>query len=81
MTDVDVANQIFGTYTATRRAGDNSSEDAPAHTEDEHTLMQRGSDIDFLRRLARRTGRWCRVTCADQPGQRIGYFATPSLTG
>ena len=24
--------------------------------------------MDFLRRLARRTGRWCRVTCTDTPG-------------
>lgn len=77
--DVDVANQVFQTYGYTP-AGDNGSESAPAHTDDEHTLMQRGSDADFLRRLARRTGRWFRVTCADKPGQRTGYFATPSLT-
>ena len=43
--------------------------------------MQRGSDIDFLRRLARRTGRWCRVACADAGRPADGYFATPSLTG
>jgi phage protein D len=79
LSDVDVANQIFQTYDYTP-AGDNSAESAPAHTDDEHTLMQRASDADFLRRLARRTGRWFRVTCADQPGRRTGYFATPSLT-
>jgi hypothetical protein len=79
LSDVDVANQIFGTY-GYPAADDNGSEHAPGHTDDEHTLMQRGSDADFLRRLARRTGRWFRVTCAGQPGQRTGYFATPSLT-
>ena len=51
------------------------------HTEDGHTLMQRDSDIEFLRRLARRTGRWCRITCDGQPGVRTGYFAAPSLDG
>ncbi|KQY23012.1 hypothetical protein ASD16_10485 [Cellulomonas sp. Root485] len=80
MSDVDVASAIFQSYGATP-APQNSSEDAPVHTEDEHTLMQRASDIDFLRRLARRTGRWCRVTCADKPGVRTGWFAAPSLDG
>jgi hypothetical protein len=77
--DVDVANEIFQSY-GYRSSDDNSAESAPSHTDDEHTLMQRGSDADFLRRIARRTGRWFRVTCADQPGDRIGYFASPSLT-
>ncbi len=40
----------------------------PSHTEDTHSLMQRGSDIAFLRMLARRSGKVCRVACADQPG-------------
>lgn len=79
MTDSDVAAAIFGSYGASP-SPDNSTDPSPAHTDDEHTLMQRASDIDFLRRLARRTGRWCRVTCAGQPGVRTGYFATPSLT-
>jgi phage protein D len=79
MTDSDVAAAIFGNYGAAP-SPDNNPDPSPAHTEDEHTLMQRASDIDFLRRLARRTGRWCRVMCADKPAQYIGYFATPSLT-
>ena len=61
MTDGDVANQIFRTYDGVTRRRKTPSEDSPSHAEDEHTLMQRASDIDFLRRLARRTGRWCRV--------------------
>ena len=79
LTDTDVANQIFQTYGCSP-SPDNDTDPSPAHTDDEHTLMQRGSDADFLRRLARRTGRWFRVTCDDKPGQRTGYFATPSLT-
>ena len=43
--------------------------------------MQRGSDIQFLRGLARRNGKVCRVACADKPGVRTGYFATPNLAG
>lgn len=80
LTDTAVASSIFATYQMTP-SPDNDNEQSPAHTPDEHTLMQRASDADFLRRLARRTGRWFRVTCADKPGQRIGYFAMPSLTG
>jgi hypothetical protein len=84
MSDCAVANQIFASYGATP-APDNTRDDTPdntpLHSEGEHTLMQRGSDIAFLRRLARRTGRWCRVMCTGTPGQQIGYFALPSLTG
>jgi Phage tail baseplate hub (GPD) len=79
LSDVDVANQIFQNYSCTP-ADDNSTEAAPSHTDDEHTLMQRGSDADFLRRLARRSGRWFRIVCADTPGQRTGYFAAPDLS-
>lgn len=79
LSDVDVAASIFAAYGATPSL-DNAKEAAPAHTAATHTLMQRGSDIDFLRRLARRTGRWCRVFCRDQPGVRTGYFATPDLS-
>jgi phage protein D len=79
LSDVDVAGQIFQAYGVTP-AGDNDSDPGPSHTDDEHTLMQRGSDADFLRRLARRTGRWFRVACLDKPGERTGYFAAPDLT-
>jgi phage protein D len=79
LTDAEVAKAIFDNH-GIDASPDNSAESSPAHTDDEHTLMQRASDADFLRRLARRTGRWFRVICADKPGQRIGYFAAPSLT-
>jgi phage protein D len=80
VTDGDVANAIFGDY-GISPADDNTSDDSPSHTEDGHSLMQRGTDIQFLRMLARRNGKICRVACKDQPGQRIGYFAKAKLDG
>ncbi len=80
VTDADVANAIFGDYGITP-SPDNQSDDSPSHSSPAHSLMQRGSDIQFLRMLARRSGKFCRVSCADKPGQRTGYFATPQLSG
>lgn len=88
ITDANVANTIFQfkDYGITP-ASENSlpdgppSHDLPSHTEAGHSLMQRGSDIQFLRNLARRNGKLCRVFCREKPGQRIGYFAKPSLAG
>ena len=80
VTDGDVANAIFSDYGITP-ADENTADDSPSHTEDGHSLMQRGSDIQFLRMLARRNGKICRVACKDQPGQRIGYFAKAKLDG
>lgn len=80
VTDADVAAAIFGDYGITP-ASDNTADDSPSHTEGGHTLMQRASDIQFLRALARRNGKLCRVTCSDTPGVRTGYFAKPNLDG
>ena len=80
VTDADVANSIFGIYGITP-ASDNTDDDSPAHNEDGHTLMQRASDIQFLRNLARRNGKLCRVSCTDTPGARTGYFAKPDVDG
>lgn len=80
VTDASVAESIFGQY-GISAAPENSDNDSSSHTEDNHTLMQRATDIAFLRSLAKSTGKLCRVTCADQPGQRTGYFARPKLDG
>jgi hypothetical protein len=80
VTDGDVANTIFGNYGFTPDPA-NLSDDSPAHTEDGHSLMQRATDAQFLRMLARRNGKIFRVYCTDTPGQRTGSFATPSLDG
>jgi len=78
LTDADVASSIFGEYEISA-SSDNSSDDSPAHNESGHSLMQRGSDIQFLRRLARANGKICRVTCGERPGERTGMFARPDL--
>jgi phage protein D len=80
VTDDNVANSIFGDYGITP-ASDNTDDDSPSHTEDGHSLMQRATDIQFLRSLARRNGKLCRVACTDTPGQRTGFFAKPDLQG
>jgi hypothetical protein len=78
-TDGEIANTIFGSYGFTP-ADSNTDNDSPSHTPDGHTVFQRGTDLQFLRGLARRAGKVCRVACADTPGQRTGYFAVPDLT-
>ena len=78
VTDDAVAASIFGNYGITP-ADDNTTEDSPSHTEAGHSLMQRATDIQFLRMLAQRNGKFCRVTCDDTPGVRTGYFAAPDL--
>jgi hypothetical protein len=80
MTDADVAAAIFGEYGITP-APENAADESPMHTEAGHSLMQRAPDIQFLRHLARRTGKLCRVICRAAPDERIGYFARPKLDG
>ena len=79
-TDGEVANAIFGKYGFTPADG-NTLNDSPSHTPDAHTLLQRATDLQFLRGLARRGGKLCRVACTDTPGARTGYFVTPAVDG
>jgi len=80
VTDAAVANRIFSDYSIVPDP-QNVADVSPSHPESGHSLMQRGSDIQFLRSLARRNGKICRIACANKPGVRIGYFATPRLDG
>jgi hypothetical protein len=80
VTDDDCAATIFGEYGITP-SDQNSQDDSTSHTADTHSLMQRGTDIAFLRMLARRGGKLCRIACADKPGVRTGFFASPKLDG
>ena len=80
MTDGQVANQIFSSY-GFQAAGGNTDDDSPVHDPDQHSLFQRATDLQFLRGLARRNGKLCRVACTDTPGQRTGYFITPDVSG
>jgi hypothetical protein len=80
VTDADVASTILGEYGITP-SDQNSNDDSSSHTADAHSLMQRGTDLAFLRMLARRSGKIFRIACADQPGARTGFFAAPKLDG
>jgi hypothetical protein len=80
VTDGAAANTIFGEYGFTPDPA-NLDDDSPAHTADGASLMQRASDAQFLRGLARRSGKLFRVFCTDTPGQRTGSFAKPSIDG
>jgi hypothetical protein len=82
VTDGTVANSIFGNYRKNNFTPhrDNLADDGPIHAEDGATLMQRASDAQFLRALARRNGKLFRVYCTDTPGERTGYFAVPNLS-
>jgi hypothetical protein len=78
LTDGQVADAIFSSYGFTPAAG-NTDDDSPGHTPDGHTLFQRATDLQFLRGLARRGGKLCRVACTSTPGVRTGYFVTPAV--
>jgi len=80
VTDSDVAASIFGNYGITPDSA-NTDDDSPAYTSDTNTLVQRGTDAQFLRRLAKRSGKIFRVYCTDTPGDRTGTFARPSTDG
>jgi hypothetical protein len=77
-TNGQVANEIFSSYRFATDAA-NTDSDSPSHQTAEHSLFQRATDLQFLRGLARRDGRVCRVSCTDRPGTRTGYFARPSV--
>jgi hypothetical protein len=79
-TDGQVADAIFSSYGFTPAPG-NTDDDSPSHMPDGHTLFQRATDLQFLRGLARRGGKLCRVACADTPGVRTGFFAVPVMAG
>ena len=66
LTDGDVANSIFDNYGFTPDPT-NLDDDSPTHTSDGSTLMQRATDAQFLRTLARRNGKLFRVFCTDTP--------------
>ena len=72
-TDGNTANAIFGDYSF-RKADENLKEPGP-----ELHLMQRGTDMQYLRERARRTGRLFRVCCDERPGDNTGYFIKPDL--
>lgn len=77
-TDASAANAIFQEYGFSPDPK-NSDDDSGSYTEENHTLMQRGTDLEFLRGLSRRSGRMLRVVSGSEPGKWAGVFAKPDL--
>src|SRR5207247_4166578 len=69
--DSDIATEVFGDYGLTPRVDDTGV----VHDEGASTILQRESDIQFLRKLARRNGYECVVKGTQ------GFFGKPVLTG
>jgi phage protein D len=69
--DSDIAAEIFNTYALTPQTEDTEV----IHDEAISTIIQRESDMQFLRRLAARNGFECYVEGA------TGYFRSPQLDG
>lgn len=77
MSDSDIANAIFG---------DGAYNFQPVvdttnwrRQEDDQTILQRGTDIQFLNRLARRNGFECYIETNPATGQTEGHFHAPRL--
>lgn len=77
MPDSGIATAIFGQYGVVPRVDPSS----PVLTEPEGTTIQRGTDIRFLRRLARRNGFDCFVQPEALSGLDVGHFRAPTLVG
>jgi phage protein D len=69
--DSDIATEIFGAYGLTPRVEDTDL----VHDEQVSTIIQRETDIQFLKRLALRNGYECYVD------GDTGYFQPPQLSG
>jgi phage protein D len=77
-TDSDAVSQILGSsqYGFTPDVESTKA----GHFETKHTLVQRGSDLEFVRRLARRNGCLFWVDC-DSSGTETAHFKRPSVNG
>jgi phage protein D len=78
MSDSDVANAIFGD--GAYGFSPVIDESGWRRDEKEQTLIQRGSDIQFLRRLADRNGFECFVELNESSGQVEGHFHLPKVS-
>jgi len=77
MPDSAIAAAIFGEHTLIPRL----QVTAPQRFEPQSSTLQRGTDIRFLRRLARRNGFECYVQADALTGLDQGFFQPPQLTG
>jgi phage protein D len=73
MADSDIATSIFGDYDFAPRV----EQTQPTRQDVESTTIQRGTDIQFLRELARRNGYECYVEMNPSTGIVEGHFHPP----
>jgi len=78
MTDGQIANKIFDKH-GFQLASANTQDDSLPHDSAGHTVLQRATELQFLRSLARRNGKIVRVACTDTAGVRTGYFVKPDV--
>ena len=76
VTDSDAVSTIVGQYALTPDVESTT----PMHPETKHTLVQRETDLAFVRRLARRNGFLFWVTC-DENGVETAHFKRAPLDG
>ena len=74
-TDSDAVYSIVGGYGLTPDV----SQTDTVHSEDKHSLVQRESDLRFVRRLARRNGFYFWLTCDADTGEETAHFKRPDL--
>ena len=77
MADSDIAEEIFGG--PDYKFGTDVDPTQPTRDEDDHTEMQRGTDIQFLQSLAQRNGYECYVELNPETGVVEGHFHKPRL--
>jgi hypothetical protein len=76
VTDSDAVQSILAKYSYTPDIETTSA----GHYENKHTLIQRESDLSFVRRLARRNGIYFWITC-DVTGAETAHFRRPQSEG
>lgn len=75
MADSDIASTIYGEYGFSAQV----EQTQPTRQEVDRTVMQRGTDIQFLRELARRNGYESYVELNTDTGQVEGHFHLPRV--
>jgi phage protein D len=75
--DSDIVQQILGDYGVTVTADTTST----VHQDTDTTIVQRASDLQFVRELARKNGLEFYFETDDQSGSITGFFRAPQLDG
>jgi phage protein D len=77
MADSDIVRQVVSAYVDDVRVTDTPT----VHQDTDTTMMQRGSDIQFVRELARRNGMEFYFEPDPSSGDMVAYFQPPQLSG